>query len=173
MDLKKVIRTFPDFPKEGIMFRDITPILHDPDALKDSVDQICRQLSDLEFDYVLGPESRGFIFGVPVAYAMHKGFIPVRKPGKLPGKTISQTYDLEYGSNKLEIHADAIKPGDRVVIVDDLIATGGTSKAICDLVEKMGGQVVSLNFVIELVDLKGRELLKDYRMQSLCTFSGT
>lgn len=172
MDLKQVIRTVPDFPKKGILFRDITPILQNPDALQDSISQLCAQLSDVEFDYVAGPESRGFIFGVPVAYAMHKGFIPIRKPGKLPAKTISKSYDLEYGSNVLEMHADALKPGDRVVVVDDLIATGGTTKAICELVESVGAKVVSLNYVIELSDLKARDLLKGYRLQSLCQFSG-
>ena len=134
------------------------------------MDQICDQLKDLEFDYILGPESRGFIFGVPVAYAMNKGFIPVRKPGKLPCKVVAKSYDLEYGSNVLEIHADALKPGDKVVVVDDLIATGGTSKAICELVEEMGAEVVCMSFLIELKDLKGRDLLKDYNVQSIIAY---
>ncbi len=166
MDLTKIIRTIPDFPQEGVMFRDITPVLQNADALEEAVNQICDQLKDLDFDYVVGPESRGFIFGVPVATAMHKGFIPIRKPGKLPYKVISKKYSLEYGSGTLEIHADAIKPGDKVVVVDDLIATGGTSKAICELIEEMGGEVVALSFFIELVALNGRELLKDYKVVS-------
>lgn len=170
MDLSKVIRTVPDFPQKGILFRDITTILKDPEALHEAVDQICDQLKDVEFDYVLGPESRGFIFGVPVAYAMHKGFIPVRKPGKLPCEVITQEYGLEYGTSKLEMHKDALKPGDRVVIVDDLVATGGTSKAICQMVESTGAKVVSLNFVIELTYLDPRKELKDYRVQSIVQY---
>ena len=170
MDLSKVIRDIPDFPQKGVLFRDITTLLKDSAALHDAVDQICDQLKDLEFDYILGPESRGFIFGVPVAYAMNKGFIPVRKPGKLPCKVVSKSYDLEYGSNVLEIHADALKPGDKVVVVDELIATGGTSKAICELVEEMGAEVVCMSFLIELKDLKGRDLLKDYNVQSIIAY---
>lgn len=170
MDLTKIVRDVPDFPQKGILFRDITPVLKDADALNEAIKQICDQLKDIEFDYVLGPESRGFIFGVPVAFAMHKGFIPVRKPGKLPCKVIAKKYDLEYGSNTLEIHADALKPGDRVVVVDDLIATGGTSKAICELVEEMGAKVVCMSFMIELEALNGRELLKDYNVQSVIKY---
>lgn len=166
MDLTKIIRSIPDFPQEGVLFRDITPVLQNADALEEAVNMICEQLKDLDFDYVVGPESRGFIFGVPVATAMHKGFIPIRKPGKLPYKVISKKYSLEYGSGTLEIHADAIKPGDKVVIVDDLIATGGTSKAMCELIEEMGGEVVALSFFIELEGLKGRELLKGYNVIS-------
>ena len=166
MDLKEVIRTIPDFPQEGVMFRDITPVLLDPEALHEAIGQICEQLKDLDFNLVVGPESRGFIFGVPVAYAMHKGFIPIRKPGKLPYKVISKKYSLEYGSGTLEVHADAIKPGDKVVIVDDLIATGGTSKAMCELIEEMGGEVVALSFFVELEALGGRELLKGYNVVS-------
>lgn len=170
MDLSKVIRNIPDFPQEGVLFRDITPVLQDAEALAEAVNQFCEKLKNEEFDYVVGPESRGFIFGVPVAYAMKKGFIPVRKPGKLPCEVISKSYDLEYGSNKLEMHRDALKPGDKVVVVDDLIATGGTTKAICELVEELGAQVVSLNFFIELEALKGRELLKGYSVHSLIQY---
>lgn len=170
MDLKKVVRDIPDFPQKGILFRDITPILQDPDALNEAIRQICEQLEGLDFDYVLGPESRGFIFGVPVAYAMHKGFIPVRKPGKLPCEVVRTEYELEYGSNVLEMHADALKKGDKVVIVDDLIATGGTSEAICKLVESVGAEVVAMSFVIELCDLNGRELLKDYDVKSIIAY---
>lgn len=170
MDLAKVVRDVPNFPKEGILFRDITPVLADPEALQEAVKQICDQLKDVEFDYVLGPESRGFIFGVPVAVAMHKGFIPVRKPGKLPCAVIAKEYDLEYGSNTLEIHADALKKGDKVVVVDDLIATGGTSKAICELVEDCGAEVVAMSFFVELEGLNGREILKDYNVQSIIKY---
>lgn len=170
MDLSKIIRDIPDFPQEGVLFRDITPVLQNAEALKEAVNQFCQQLADVEFDYVLGPESRGFIFGVPVAYAMGKGFIPVRKPGKLPCKVIAKKYDLEYGSNTLEMHADALKPGDKVVVVDDLIATGGTTKAICELVEEAGAEIVSLNFFIELKALNGRELLKNYPIQSIIQY---
>lgn len=170
MDLKQAIRTIPDFPQEGIMFRDITTLIKDADALNESIKQFCDLLKDVEFDYVLGPESRGFIFGVPVAYAMHKGFIPVRKPGKLPCEVVAKEYDLEYGSSRLEMHKDALKPGDKVIIVDDLIATAGTSKAICELVESVGAEVVSLLFAIELEDLNGREVLKDYDVKSLMKY---
>lgn len=170
MDLSKIIRSIPDFPQKGIIFRDITPILKDADALKEVILQMADQLKDLEFDYVVGSESRGFLVGVPLAIYMHKGFIPVRKPGKLPCPVYSQPYELEYGQNTLEIHQDALEKGDRVVIVDDLIATGGTSKAMCDLVERAGGEVASINFLIELAGLNGRELLKDYRVQSILVY---
>lgn len=170
MDLTKVVRNIKDFPQEGIIFRDITPVLQNAEALGEAVNQICEMLKGEEFDYVVGPESRGFIFGVPVAYALKKGFIPVRKPGKLPCEVVSKSYDLEYGSNVLEMHKDALKPGDRVVVVDDLIATGGTTKAICELVEELGAQVVSLNFFVELCDLKGREMLGDYKVNTVIQY---
>ena len=170
MDLTQVVRNIYDFPQEGIIFRDITPILQNPETLNEAVNQFCEKLQKEEFDYVVGPESRGFIFGVPVAYAMKKGFIPVRKPGKLPCEVISRSYDLEYGSNVLEMHKDALKPGDRVVVVDDLIATGGTTKAICELVEELGAEIVSLNYFIELEALKGREILKDYKLHSIIQY---
>ena len=170
MDLSKVIRDIPDFPQKGILFRDITPVLHDADALKSAIAQICDQLADVDFDYVVGPESRGFIFGVPAAYAMGKGFIPVRKPGKLPCETVSQSYDLEYGSNSLEMHKDAIKPGDKVVIIDDLIATGGTTKAIIDLIESLGGEVVRLVFFIELTALKGCDMISEYDVKTIIKY---
>ena len=146
MDLKKSIRIVEDFPKPGISFKDITTLIADGEALKDK-----------NIDVILGPEARGFIFGVPVAYALGIGFVPVRKKGKLPFETISMEYDLEYGSDVLEIHKDAIKKGQRVAIVDDLLATGGTIKAVTKLVEKAGGEVVALDFAIELTDLKGRD----------------
>ncbi len=170
MDLTKIVRDIYDFPQEGIIFRDITPVLQNAEALQEAVDQFCKKLEKEEFDYVVGPESRGFIFGVPVAYAMKKGFIPVRKPGKLPCEVIAKSYDLEYGSNVLEMHKDALKPGDRVVVVDDLIATGGTTKAICELVEELGAEIVSLNFFIELEALKGREALEGYEVHSIIQY---
>ena len=170
MDLTKIVRDIIDFPQEGIIFRDITPVLQNAEALRAAVDQFCDQLKDLDFDYVVGPESRGFIFGVPVAYAMGKGFLPVRKPGKLPCEVISKSYNLEYGSNVLEMHRDALKPGDRVVVVDDLIATGGTTKAICELVEELGAEIVSLNFFIELEALKGRDVLEGYKVNTIIQY---
>ena len=141
-DLKDYVTTIPDFPKPGIMFRDVTTIISDPDGLHMAIDGIVDSLKGLEFDLILGSESRGFIFGTPVAYLMNKGFVLVRKKGKLPRETISEDYDLEYGSATLEMHSDSIKPGQKVVIVDDLIATGGTTEAIVKMVEKLGGEVV-------------------------------
>lgn len=170
MDLKKVIRNIPNYPIEGVLFRDITTVLKDREALKISVNEMMKNLEDVEFDYVLGPESRGFIFAMPIAYNMNKGFIPVRKAGKLPAETISKEYDLEYGSATLEIHKDALKKGDKVVIVDDLLATGGTCKAIIELVESIGAEVVGLNFFIELEDLKGREILGNYNIKSVVKY---
>lgn len=170
MDLKNIIRTIPNYPIEGIMFRDITTVLKDKDALKYSVDEMSKEVSNLEFDYILGPESRGFIFAMPMAYNMNKGFIPVRKAGKLPAETIGKEYELEYGTATLEIHKDALKKGDKVIIVDDLLATGGTCKAIIELVESIGAEVVGLNFFIELEELKGRELLGDYNIYSIIKY---
>lgn len=167
MDFKKIIRNIENYPKEGILFRDITTVLQDKEALKSSVDEITKSLEGLEFDYILGPESRGFIFAMPVAYNMNKGFVPVRKAGKLPYETISRKYDLEYGSASLEIHKDAIKKGDKVVIVDDLLATGGTCRAMVELVEEIGAEIVGISFFIELDDLNGRELFKGYNVNSI------
>ena len=166
------VRSIPDFPKEGVIFRDITTILQDPDGLQLAIDGLVKMTKDVEFDVVVGPESRGFIFGVPVAYAEHKGFVPVRKKGKLPCETVSIRYELEYGTAELEIHKDAIKPGQKVVIVDDLMATGGTMEAIIDLVERLGGEVVKICFVMELAGLKGRERLKNYNVDSLIIYEG-
>ena len=174
--MKKVedyVRSIPDFPEPGIIFRDVTTILQDADGLHLAVDEILDMLKDVDFDVVVGPESRGFIFGVPVAYAAHKGFVPVRKKGKLPCETVSMEYDLEYGSAVIEIHKDAIKPGQKVVIVDDLIATGGTIEAIIKLIEGLGGEVVKICFVIELAGLKGREKLSGYDVDSIITYEGT
>ena len=150
MNLEETIRSIPDTPIPGVTFRDVTTMLQNPDALHEGIDRICEILKDVDFDLVVGSESRGFIFGVPVAYAMHKGFVPVRKPGKLPYKVVSKEYALEYGTDKLEMHVDAVKPGQKVVIIDDLIATGGTTKAMIELIEELGGIVVDTVFFIEL-----------------------
>lgn len=170
--LEEYVRSIPDFPEPGIIFRDITTILQDPDGLKLAVDGLLKTLEGVEYDVVVGPESRGFIFGVPVAYAAHKGFVPVRKKGKLPCKTVSMKYDLEYGSAEVEMHEDSIKPGQKVVIIDDLIATGGTMEAICKLIESLGGEVVRIWFVMELAGLEGRKKLKDYPVESLIVYEG-
>lgn len=171
MNLADTVRGIPNFPIEGVTFRDITTALQDPEALHEIIDQMCERLKDVEFDVVVGPESRGFIFGVPVAYAMKKGFVPVRKKGKLPYKTISKTYDLEYGQDVLEMHIDAIKPGQKVVIVDDLIATGGTTKAIAELIEEAGGEVVNIMYFIELSsEFDGRGVMKGYNVQSILQY---
>ena len=170
MDLKDLIRDVEDFPEEGVLFKDITPLIQNPEGLREAINRMQKNLEGLEFDLVVGPESRGFLFGVPIAYNLNKGFVPVRKPGKLPYKTISQDYDLEYGSSTIELHIDAIKPGQKVVIVDDLLATGGTTRAMIDLIEKMGGEVVKIEYLIELEFLKGIELFKDYNVSSLMKY---
>lgn len=171
-ELRDYVAEIPDFPKEGIIFRDVTTILSDADGLHMAVDGLIEMMKDLDFDLVVGSESRGFIFGAPVAYAMHKGFILVRKKGKLPRETISETYDLEYGSATLEMHKDAIKPGQKVVIIDDLIATGGTTEAIVKMVEREGGDIAKIGFVMELAGLKGREKLSKYDVDSLIIYEG-
>jgi adenine phosphoribosyltransferase len=171
MDLKSKLRHVMDFPKEGIDFIDITTVLQDADALKECLETMKQRIDSVgDFDLIAGPESRGFIFGVPLAYMMNKGFIPIRKKGKLPYKTVKVEYQLEYGSDILEMHEDAIKPGQKVVIVDDLLATGGTTAANIQLVEKLGGQVIGLVFFIELGFLKGREKLKGYKVDSIVQF---
>lgn len=170
MDLKNKLRQIPDFPKEGVNFIDITTVLQDPEAFRDSVNQMAELVDDLEFDLIIGSESRGFIMGAPLAYAKGTGFIPVRKSGKLPFATVETSYQLEYGVDRLEMHTDAIKAGQRVLIVDDLLATGGTAKANCDLVEELGGEVVGLLFFIELTALNGRSKLEDYRIESVVQF---
>lgn len=170
MNLYSLIRDVKDFPTEGILFRDITPLLQNAEGLQYSIDTIGEKLEGLDFDLVIGPESRGFIFGVPVAYKLKKGFIPVRKPGKLPYEHISQTYDLEYGTSTIEVHVDAIKKGQKVVIVDDLLATGGTTKAMIELIEKLGGEIVKMVFLIELEALKGREVLEGYEVESILKY---
>lgn len=170
MDLKKTIRDIPDFPEKGIIFRDITPVLHNPQALKESIDQMAQKLELQKYDIIAGPESRGFIFGVPLAYKLSKGFIPIRKKGKLPAETITKEYSLEYGTATIEMHKDAISKGTRVYIIDDLLATGGTAKAMAEMIEEVGGIVVGFVFLIELEDLKGRELLKNYNVQSIVKY---
>ncbi len=173
--MKKVedyIRSIKDFPKEGIIFRDVTSVLQDAEGLHLAIDSMQEIVKNLEFDVVAGPESRGFIFGVPIAYNMHKAFIPIRKKGKLPCETVEMEYDLEYGSAVIEMHKDAVKPGQKVVIVDDLIATGGTIEAIVKLIEQLGGEVVGIVFLIELLGLKGREKLKNYYVESVVSYEG-
>ena len=168
--IEDYIIAVPDFPKPGVLFRDITGILNDPDGLKLTLDAFYKTLENVDFDVVVGLEARGFLFGVPIAEHFHKPFVPERKKGKLPRETVEITYNLEYGTACMEVHKDAIKPGQRVVIVDDLLATGGTAKAAAHLVEKMGGKVECFAFVIELADLKGREVLDGYRVKSLTKF---
>ncbi|MDF2952356.1 MAG: adenine phosphoribosyltransferase [Anaerocolumna sp.] len=156
--LEEYVRSIPDFPEEGIIFRDVTSVLQDKDSLRMSIDQMQEHLKDVDFDIIIGPESRGFIFGVPIAYNLNKAFIPIRKKGKLPLETVEAEYALEYGTAVIEMHKDAIKPGDKVVIIDDLIATGGTIEAITKLIEGLGGEVVKIVFLIELEGLKGQAL---------------
>ena len=170
--LKEYIRSIPDFPEKGIIFRDVTSILMDADGLKLAIDELAKCLEGMDFDVIAGAESRGFLFGMPLAYLLHKPFVPIRKKGKLPCETVEKTYDLEYGTATIEIHKDAIKPGDKVVLLDDLIATGGTMKAAAELVEELGGEVVEMLFLIELADLKGREVLSKYKVDSVVQFEG-
>lgn len=173
--MKKIedyVRNIKDFPMEGIVFRDVTTVLQDAEGLHLAIDLIQDKIKDLDFDVVIGPESRGFIFGVPVAYNLNKSFVPVRKKGKLPCETVSMEYELEYGTAVIEIHKDAIKPGQKVVIIDDLIATGGTIEAIIKLVEGLGGEVAGICFLMELAGLNGREKLKDYRVDSVIRYEG-
>ncbi len=170
--IEDYVRSIPDFPEPGIIFRDVTSVLQDADGLRLAVDLMQEKLEGTDFDLIVGPESRGFIFGVPIAYNLHKPFIPIRKKGKLPCETVSVKYELEYGTAELEIHKDAIKPGQRVVIIDDLMATGGTNKAMIDLVEKLGGKVVKAVFLMELAGLKGRERLKGYEIDSVIAYPG-
>lgn len=174
MSLKDKIRTIPDFPKEGIMFRDITTLLKDPEGFKEAVDMIADHCRNIDFDIVAGIEARGFILGGAIAYKLGKGFVPVRKPGKLPFESISHEYELEYGSDSLEVHTDAIKKGDRVLLIDDLLATGGTALAGAKLIEKLGGQVVKMAFVIDLPDVGGGKKITEsgYSMFHLIEFEG-
>lgn len=166
------VKSIPDFPKEGIIFRDITSVVEDPDGLRLAIDGLADLLEGVDFDVILGTEARGFVFGVPVAYKLGKGFVMVRKKGKLPRETVACEYDLEYGTATIEMHKDAIKPGEKVVIIDDLVATGGTIHAACKLAEKLGGEVVKICVLLELAGLNGRELLKDYDVSSLICYEG-
>lgn len=170
--IEEYVRSIPDFPEPGIIFRDVTSVLQDADGLALAIDLMQEKLKDVEFDVVVGPESRGFIFGVPIAYNLHKPFIPIRKKGKLPCETVSVKYELEYGSAELEMHKDAIKPGQKVVIIDDLMATGGTNEAMIKLVEKLGGEVVKAVFLMELAGLNGRERLGGHKIESVIVYPG-
>ena len=170
--IEEYVRSIPDFPEPGIIFRDVTSILQDAEGLHLAIDLMQEKLKDVEFDVVVGPESRGFIFGMPIAYNLQKAFVPIRKKGKLPCETASIKYDLEYGSAEIEIHKRSIKPGDKVVIVDDLMATGGTAEAMIKLIEGLGGEVVEVLCLIELMGLKGREKLKGYKVDSVIQYPG-
>lgn len=170
--IEEYVRNIPDFPEEGIIFRDVTSVLQDADGLHLAIDSMQEKLKDLDFDVVVGPESRGFIFGVPIAYNMHKSFVPVRKKGKLPCETVGIKYDLEYGSAELEMHKDSIKPGQKVVIIDDLMATGGTLEAMIHLIESLGGEVVKIVFLMELAGLEGRKKLEHYDIDSVIVYPG-
>ena len=173
--MKKIedyVTNIPDFPEPGIIFRDVTSILQSAEGLKLSIDELVKKLDGVEFDVIAGAESRGFIFGMPIAYLLNKPFVPIRKAGKLPCETVSKTYDLEYGTATIEIHKDAITPGMKVVLLDDLIATGGTIKAAAELVEELGGEVVECLFLMELVDLGGRKSLEGYKVDSVVKYEG-
>ena len=170
MQLENYIRDIQGFPKEGILFKDITPLLNDPKATQECLKTLVGSLKGQKIDKVVGAESRGFLFGMLLAHELNAGFVPVRKPNKLPYETISASYDLEYGTDNLEIHIDAIKKGDKVLIHDDVLATGGTAKAVCELVEKLGGEIVQLNFLMELTFLKGREKIKEYDIFAALTY---
>ncbi len=174
MPIKSRVRTVPHYPKPGIMFRDITTVLKDPIGLRATIDELARRYRDVKIDKVAGIESRGFILAAPLAYALGKGFVPIRKKGKLPAETIGHDYELEYGSDRIEIHVDAIEKGEKILLVDDLIATGGTAQAACILIEKMGGRIVECAFMIDLPDIGGRVRLEQcgHRVFALCEFEG-
>lgn len=171
-NMEDYVRSIPDFPEPGIIFRDVTSVLADADGLHMAIDKMQALIEDIDCDVIVGLESRGFIFGMPIAYNLHKPFVLVRKKGKLPCETIEKTYDLEYGQATVEIHKDSIKPGDKVVIVDDLIATGGTVKAGAELVEELGGEVVKMIFLMELAGLEGRKKLEGYSVDSVIVYEG-
>jgi adenine phosphoribosyltransferase len=174
MTIKSLIRTVPHYPKQGVQFRDITTLLKDPLGLKVTVDELTNRYAGQKIDKVVGIESRGFLVGAPLAYQLGVGFVPVRKQGKLPAETVGHDYELEYGSDRVEIHTDAIEKGERVLLVDDLIATGGTAIASASLIEKLGGEIVEFAFIIDLISLGGRKRLEDkgYKMFALCEFEG-
>ncbi len=170
--LEEYVRSIPDFPEPGVIFRDVTSVLQDADGLALAIDEMQACLKDVDVDVIAGTESRGFIFGMPIAYNMHKPFVLIRKKGKLPCETISRTYDLEYGTATIEMHKDSIRPGQKVALVDDLIATGGTIQAAAKMIEDLGGEVVKIVFLMELAGLKGREKLKDYDVSSVICYEG-
>lgn len=170
--IEEYVVSIPDFPEPGIVFRDVTSVLQDADGLRLSIDLMQEKLNGVDFDIIVGPESRGFIFGMPIAYNLHKPFIPIRKKGKLPRETVSVEYELEYGTAELEIHKDSILKGQRVVIIDDLIATGGTNEAMIRLIEKLGGKVVKAVFLMELAGLEGRKKLTGYEIDSVIVYPG-
>ena len=170
--LEDYVRSIPDFPEEGVIFRDVTSVLQDADGLRLSIDAMQKLVEEVECDVICGTESRGFIFGMPIAYNLHKAFVPIRKKGKLPCETILESYDLEYGSAEVEIHKDAIKPGQKVVLVDDLIATGGTIEACAKMIERLGAEVTRIVFLMELAGLKGREKLEKYDVKSVICYDG-
>ncbi len=170
--IEEYVRSIPDFPEEGIIFRDVTSILEDADGLCLAIDLMQEKLKDVDFDVIVGPESRGFIFGMPIAYNLHKAFIPIRKKGKLPCETVEIEYDLEYGSAVIEMHKDSIKPGQKVVVIDDLMATGGTIEAIIKLVEQLGAEVVKVVFLMELEGLMGRKKLEGYDVETVISYPG-
>ncbi len=174
MPIKSRIRTVPHYPKQGIQFRDITTLLKDPVGLRVTIDELARRYADVKIDKIAGIEARGFILGAPLAYVLGKGFIPIRKKGKLPAETLGHDYELEYGTDRIEIHTDAISPGETVLLVDDLIATGGTAEAACTLIRKMGGEIVECCFVIDLPDIGGRKRLekRGHKVFALCEFEG-
>ena len=170
--LEEYVRSIPDFPEKGVIFRDVTSVLQDADGLKLAIDTMQEKIKDLDFDVVAGPESRGFIFGTPLAYNNHKPFVLIRKKGKLPCETVAMEYDLEYGTATIEMHKDSVKKGQKVLIVDDLIATGGTTEAMIKLIESLGGEVVGVVVLIELAGLKGREKISGYRLESAICYEG-
>ncbi len=174
MPIKSKIRTIPNYPKEGIMFRDITTLIKDPQGFKDTIDLFVKRYKDMKIDVVVGIEARGFILGAPIAYQLGVGFVPIRKKGKLPSQTISEEYELEYGTDEMEIHTDAIEKGQRVLIVDDLLATGGTCLGAANLIKKVGGEIVEACFIVDLPEVKGGDKLKDYGIEfhALTEFAG-
>ncbi|MCM1044142.1 MAG: adenine phosphoribosyltransferase [Candidatus Gastranaerophilales bacterium] len=170
--MEEYVRSIPDFPEEGIIFRDVTSVLQDADGLQLAIDSMQEKIKDLDYDIVVGAESRGFIFGAPIAYNQHKPFVLIRKKGKLPCETVEASYELEYGTATIEMHKDSVKPGQKVVIVDDLIATGGTTEAMIKLVETLGGEVAGIVVLMELAGLNGRERLSGYRLDSVICYPG-
>jgi len=168
--IEQYIRNIPDFPKKGVQYKDITPLLLDPKVMKDTLDALAKPLAGQKIDKVVGVEARGFLFGILLAKELNAGFVPIRKPGKLPYDTISATYDLEYGTDSIQVHTDAILPGEKVLMHDDVLATGGTASAACSLIERLGGEIVACNFILELKELKGREKLKEFDIRTLVSY---